>query len=104
MSIYQVHKPKWNGIGFDNLPEDVLTSEVLSASDLAILAGVKEIPHISVEYIEKAVELLSKSDETNQDINLGLIFDPTSNAFRHNGIKRLLKMGFVHEAWSLIKR
>ena len=104
MSIFQVHKPKWNGIGFDALPEDVLISEVLCASDLAILAGVKEIPHISNEYKAKAVEILSNSDETNQEINLGLIFDPSSIAFRHNAIKRLLKMGFVHEAWSLIKR
>lgn len=104
MSIFQVHKPKWNGVGFDALPEDVLKSEVLCASDLAILAGVKEIPHISAEYKAKALEILSNSDETNQEINLGLIFDPSSNAFRHNAIKRLLKMGFVDEAWSLVKR
>ena len=103
-SIFQVHKPKWNGIGFDNLPEDVLKSEILSGSDLAILAGVKEIPHNTVESKEKALEILSNDDETNQDINLGLIFDSTSNAIRHNGIKKLLKMGFIHEAWSLINR
>ncbi len=103
-SIFQVHKPKWNGIGFDNLPEDVLKSEILSGSDLAILAGVKEIPHNTVESKEKALEILSHDDETNQDINLGLIFDSKSNAIRHNGIKKLLKMGFIHEAWSLINR
>lgn len=53
---------------------------------------------------QKALEILSNSDETNQEINLGLIFDSTSIVLRHNAIKRLLKMGFVHEAWSLIKR
>jgi flavin reductase (DIM6/NTAB) family NADH-FMN oxidoreductase RutF len=104
MSIYQVHKPKWNGIGFDILPEDVLTSEVLSASDIAILAGVKEMPHVSNEYQYRALDFLASSDESYKEINLGLIFDSALNAVRHNGIKRLLKKGLIYEAWSLVKR
>jgi hypothetical protein len=51
-NIFEVAKPKANsnlGIGFDALPNFILTSKILTGNDLAQLASVHEIPALSRE-------------------------------------------------------
>lgn len=44
-SMFEITKPITTiGIGFDQLPEDILKSSILSKNDLAQLAGVTELP------------------------------------------------------------
>lgn len=43
-AVFEVFKPKIIGIGFDRLPEHILTSKILSANNLAQLAGIEKIP------------------------------------------------------------
>ncbi|HRE57946.1 MAG TPA: flavin reductase family protein [Candidatus Kapabacteria bacterium] len=43
-ALFEVKKPRWNGIGVDALPEYIRTSEFLTGAELAKLASVKEIP------------------------------------------------------------
>ncbi len=45
--LFEVLKPKDNGIGFDNLPDEIKNSKLLSGNELAKLAGVKSLPTIS---------------------------------------------------------
>lgn len=45
-SMFEVTKPVTTiGIGFDQLPEDIRSSKILSGNDLAQLAGVTELPN-----------------------------------------------------------
>jgi len=79
-SIFEVHKPTWNGIGMDRLPEELRHSSVLSGNDLAKLAGVKDIPQ--------------KNSQTAQGF--------ASIEERHRAAKQLLLENRVEEAWQLL--
>lgn len=47
-SIFEVPKPNQHlGMGFDQLPESVRTSKILTGNDLALLANMHEIPDLS---------------------------------------------------------
>ena len=43
-ALFELAKPRHNGIGFDMLPGHLLHSTVLTGNDLAKLAGIQEIP------------------------------------------------------------
>lgn len=67
-SMFEVTKPITTiGIGFDQLPEDIRNSTVLSKNDLAQLAGVTELPNETDVNEYKLLELsevfLSLEDE-----------------------------------------
>jgi flavin reductase (DIM6/NTAB) family NADH-FMN oxidoreductase RutF len=49
-ALFEVKKPRWNGIGVDALPEYIRTSELLTGAQLAKLASVKEIPEHNPEF------------------------------------------------------
>ena len=42
--LFEIKKPKGNGIGFDSLPDYLLNSKDFSGNELAKLAGVESIP------------------------------------------------------------
>jgi len=74
--IFEVHKPRHNGIGFDALPKIILESENFSGNELAKLAGSKEIPEINSNYSdldnledENLIEKIKVSLE-NMDIDI----------------------------------
>jgi flavin reductase (DIM6/NTAB) family NADH-FMN oxidoreductase RutF len=46
-ALFQLPKPRHNGIGFDALPAHLLESAVLSGNDLGKLAGVAQLPDVS---------------------------------------------------------
>ena len=75
-SLYEIAKPiSKMGMGIDNLPENIKNSEILTGSDLAILASAEEIP-------EKTIS------ENN--------FSETE---KHKQAKSLLSEGKSEEAW-----
>jgi len=75
-SLYEIAKPiSKMGMGIDNLPENIKNSEILTGSDLAILASAEEIP-------EKTIS------ENN--------FSETE---KHKQAKSLLSEGNSEEAW-----
>lgn len=49
---FELGQPRIKGIGFDNLPDDIKTSSILTGSDLAKLAGVESIPTKSQDYVD----------------------------------------------------
>jgi len=53
-ALFQIDKPnRDNGIGFDNLPQELLDSHILSGNDLGRLAMISEIPTL-----QKAREII----------------------------------------------
>ncbi|HYF03596.1 MAG TPA: flavin reductase family protein [Patescibacteria group bacterium] len=83
-ALFEVLKPTWNGIGMDNLPEFLKRSEILSASDLARLAGVKEIPQRDSNFLQN--NELAESELQN--------YEETA--------KKFLKENKVQEAWQVL--
>ncbi|MBT7896128.1 MAG: flavin reductase family protein [Flavobacteriales bacterium] len=79
-SIYKIIKPISRiGIGIDNLPKDILTSNILSGSDLAILASIESIPN-------------KKNDNTI----------PLKREEKHTLAKKLIAKGKAMEAWQIL--
>ena len=79
--LFEVFKPRYNGIGFDALPLIVKESKYLNGNELAKLAGVKEIPIKSNKNL--------KLDSLNND-EIFLI------------IKQLLKDNHIDDAWQAV--
>lgn len=79
-SIFKIAKPMSNfGIGFDNLPNEVIESKVFTGHDLAMLASVDSIP------AKKNKESLTLKTEE-----------------KHILAKKILKQGKIKEAWEIL--
>ena len=95
-SLFEVQKPNSKiGIGYDQLPQHIRNSDILSGNDLAKLANVESLP--SMEDLEKFKEnkdlvkiLRSSLDEQQTRENL------------HYHCKKLLKENKVLDAWSAL--
>ncbi len=92
-SMFEVMKPLTTcGVGFDQLPADVLKSTVLSGNDLGLLAGIENIPNETDVNEFKLTELseifLSLEDEANE-LELAL----------HKKAKEYLNNNKLEEAW-----
>ena len=95
-SLFEVQKPNSKiGIGFDQLPQHIRNSDILSGNDLAKLANVESLP--SMEDVEKfkgnkdLVKILKSSvDEKQTRENL------------HYHCKKLLQENKVLDAWSTL--
>ena len=81
--IFEVYKPKHNGIGFDALPKLILESKSFSGNELAKLAGSKEIPEIDSNYND---------------------FDDLDNETLVEKIKALLENMDIDIAWQAVLR
>ena len=92
-SLFEVQKPNSKiGIGYDQLPQNIKNSNILSGNDLAKLANVESLP--SMEDVEKFKEnkdlvkvLKSSVDENQTRDNL------------HYHCKKLLQENKVLDAW-----
>lgn len=92
-SMFEITKPITTvGIGYDAIPEDIRTSEVLSANDLGQLAGIVELPNETDVNEHKLLEL--------SDLFVSLE-DNASQLERelHIKAKALLKEDKLEEAW-----
>lgn len=95
-SLFEVQKPNSKiGIGYDQLPQHIKNSDILSGNDLAKLANVESLP--SMEDVEKfkgnkdLVKILKSSvDEEQTRENL------------HYHCKKLLQENNVLDAWSTL--
>jgi len=95
-SLFEVQKPNSKiGIGYDQLPQHIRNSDILSGNDLAKLANVESLP--SIEDVEKLKEnkdlvkiLKSSVDEEQTRENL------------HYHCKKLLQENKVLDAWSTL--
>jgi len=92
-SMFEVVKPLTTiGIGFDNLPQDILSSLVLSKNDLGLLAGIEKFPNETDVNEYKLLEL------NNYFVNLS--DDPSELEVQlHQEAKRLLDDNKLNEAW-----
>jgi len=80
-SLFELEKPVGKtGMGFDNLPNEIRESSILSGSDLAILASLEQIP--------------SKTDFLQRE---GI-----SIAEKHTLAKKYLSQGNVNDAWQVL--
>jgi len=80
-SVFELGKPIGKtGMGFDNLPNEIRASSILSGSDLAILASLEQIP--------------SKTDFLERE---GI-----SIAEKHTLAKKYLSQGNVDDAWQVL--
>ena len=92
-SMFEVNKPiVTKGIGFDQLPADVLNSSILTGNDLGHLAGIEELPNETDVNDYKLIELsdlfVSLEDEqTKLEVEL------------HKLAQQLLKENKLEEAW-----
>ncbi len=95
-SLFEIQKPNSKiGIGYDQLPQHIRNSHILSGNDLAKLANVESLP--SMEDVEKFKEnkylvkiLKSSLDEDQTRENL------------HYHCKKLLQENKVLDAWSTL--
>jgi len=79
-NIFAVPKPNTKlGIGFDQLPENVRNSKILSGNDLGRLANIEKLPEVA------------RPQNGNKDISS-----------LHRQAKQLLAEGKVEEAWRVL--
>jgi flavin reductase (DIM6/NTAB) family NADH-FMN oxidoreductase RutF len=92
-SMFEVVKPLTTvGIGFDNLPTDILSSTVLTKNDLGLLAGIEKLPNETDVNEYKLVELNNYFVSLdNEPVQLELAL--------HKHAQELLTEGKLEEAW-----
>lgn len=92
-SMFEVTKPITTiGIGFDQIPQDIRVSPVLSGNDLAQLAGVTELPNETDVNEYKLLEL--------SDLFLTLEDEPAKLELAlHERAKELISKNDIEGAW-----
>lgn len=92
-SMFEITKPITTiGIGFDQLPNDIRWSSVLSGNDLGQLAGIEELPNETDVNEYKLIEL--------SDLFISLEDKPSElETELHIRAKGLLKENKLNEAW-----
>lgn len=92
-SMFEITKPITTiGIGFDQLPDDIRQSTVLSGNDLAQLAGVTELPNETDVNEYKLLEL--------SDLFLTLEDEPAKLELAlHERAKELIQQNDIEGAW-----
>ncbi|WP_300661714.1 flavin reductase family protein [Fluviicola sp.] len=92
-SMFEITKPITTiGIGFDQLPEDVRLSSVLTGNDLAQLAGITELPNETDVNEYKLLEL--------SDLFLTLEDEPAKLELAlHQRAKELINQNDIEGAW-----
>ncbi len=92
-SMFEITKPITSiGIGYDQLPEDIRTSSILTGNDLGQLAGIEEMPNETDVNEFKLIEL--------SDLFVSLEDDPTTlEKELHLKAQALLAENKLDEAW-----
>ena len=92
-SMFEISKPITTiGVGFDQLPTDILKSTILTGNDLGQLAGIEELPNETDVNEYKLIEL--------SDLFVSLEDDPDQlEEALHILAKELLKQDKLAEAW-----
>ena len=92
-SMFEITKPITTvGIGFDALPDDILSSEILTGNNLGQLAGIEEIPNETDVNEYKLLEF--------SDLFVTLEDEPsTLEVELHKRAQQLLEENKLDEAW-----
>ncbi len=92
-SMFEIMKPITTcGIGFDQLPQDIKNSNLLTGNDLGHLAGIEEIPNETDVNEYKLIEL--------SELFVSLENEPVKlEESLHQRAKDLLKENKLEEAW-----
>jgi len=95
-SMFEVVKPLSTvGIGFDNLPKDILDSTVLTKNDLGLLAGIETLPNETDVNEFKLLEL--------NNLFVNLYDKPAELELElHKYAKNLLAENNVEDAWKTL--
>lgn len=95
-SMFEITKPITTiGIGYDSLPKDILESTLLSANDLAKLAGVTELPNETDVNEHKLIEL--------SDLFVSLEEDQAKlEQELHKLAKKQLEENNIEDAWKTL--
>lgn len=95
-ALFEVEKPlTTTGIGFDNIPDDILNSSILSGNDLGKLGGIEVLPNETdvndyklTELSEYFIELEDQQDKLEEKL--------------HQIAHELLTKNKVEEAWKAL--
>lgn len=95
-SMFEIQKPITTvGIGFDQLPEDIRNSTVLTGNDLGHLAGIEALPNETDVNEYKLMEL--------SDVFVALEDEPANLEIAlHQRAKELLQENQLEEAWKTL--
>lgn len=95
-SMFEVQKPiVTKGIGFDNIPDDIKNSTVLTGNDLGILGSVEELPNETDVNEYKLIEL--------SDLFVELEDEPAKlEQELHKIAKQALSENRVEDAWKTL--
>ena len=95
-SMFEIQKPLTTiGIGFDNLPQDIKSSTILTGNDLGLLASVEKIPDetdVNEYKLLELSELFVSLEENPVELEKKL----------HQHAKELLEANHVEEAWKTL--
>ena len=95
-SLFEVQKPNSKiGIGYDQLPQHIRNSDILSGNDLAKLANVESLP--SMEDVEKF-----KGNKDLVNILKSSVDEKQTRENLHYHCKKLLQENKVLNAWSTL--
>ena len=93
-NLFEVQKPNMElGIGFDNLPESILNSHILTGNQLGQLANVNELPTIDPSFEDEKLKQIFQyyslsPDEMEKELHLY-----AADLLSHNKVK---------EAWQVL--
>ena len=96
-AIFEVYKPKWNGIGIDSLPTFIRESSILTGAQLAKLAGIKEIPPKNEELKNHVMDKCSRMPELEKFYHE----QPNENELQ-NMVAVLVDANLLDMAWCLL--
>lgn len=93
-AVFEVPKPNTQlGIGFDNLPESIRNSKVLTGNNLGLLGNSTAIPVVdTVLYDDRLTHILRDNSNDESTLTTAL----------HLYAKELLDEGDVHKAWQVL--
>ena len=95
-NLFEVAKPNMQlGIGFDNLPQSILHSKILTGNHLAQLANVERIPAEDRLFNNMAMTFIIKQYQKNR---------AKTNHELHKLAAQLLNNGLVNDAWQALLR
>jgi flavin reductase (DIM6/NTAB) family NADH-FMN oxidoreductase RutF len=96
-ALFEVAKPAKNlGIGFDNLPEEIRNSTILSGNNLGMLANIEQLPDLD------SVAIFQRMNKSLNSILAQDLGKESKNQLLHQLAKEFLSEGKVVEAWKTL--
>ena len=95
-SMFEIVKPITTcGIGYDNIPVEILKSDILSANDLGKLGGIEQLPdetQVNEYKLTVLSDLFIELEDNQEELERSL----------HEKAKSLLKSDLLVEAWQTL--